>query len=160
MKFKDVELTPNNHFIALEYYGLILNRTFLVILTNDRLIGLIASGLLSVEGEGFVGKLVTQQMAVQVDLNNPHSYLKSKYLQKYTEEDLHSESILKKYSANFAIYLKDIQEVYHDPKKKWGMGYYPHDGKVYVKYGNNKKREFIILGDQSGKKIANLINLS
>ena len=42
-------------------------------------------------------------------------------------------------------------------EKKWGMGYYPHDGKVYVKTKNGKKKEFIILGSQSGKEIENWI---
>jgi len=37
------------------------------------------------------------------------------------------------------------------------MGYYPHDGKVYVTTNNNKKKEFIILGAQSGEAIKNWI---
>lgn len=37
------------------------------------------------------------------------------------------------------------------------MGYYPHDGKVYVKTYDGKKKEFIILGSQSGEEIKNWI---
>jgi hypothetical protein len=37
------------------------------------------------------------------------------------------------------------------------MGYYPHDGKVYIETHDGKKKEFIMLGNQSGQKIANLI---
>lgn len=33
------------------------------------------------------------------------------------------------------------------------MGSYPHDGKVHVKTQAGKKREFIILGNQSGEAI-------
>jgi len=33
------------------------------------------------------------------------------------------------------------------------MGYYPHDGKVYLKIENKGKREFIILGSQSGEEV-------
>lgn len=160
MTFKDFKLNDSNHFVAMEYYGLILNRTFLVIKTEDRLIGLQANGLISVEAGDFITQQAVRQMVVRGDLSNPYSYLKNSYLEKYTDEDLYSEQILSLYSANFSISLKDIRETYHDPKKKWGMGYYPHDGKVYVKYNTNKTKEFIILGDQSGKKIANLINLS
>lgn len=49
MKFEDFELKDNNHFVAMQYYGLILNRTFLVLLTNDLLIGIKVNGLVSVE---------------------------------------------------------------------------------------------------------------
>jgi len=37
------------------------------------------------------------------------------------------------------------------------MGPYPHDGRVTIETYDNNKREFIILGNQSGKSIANLI---
>ncbi len=37
------------------------------------------------------------------------------------------------------------------------MGYYPHDGRVTIETFENKKREFIILGNQSGQDIANWI---
>jgi hypothetical protein len=33
------------------------------------------------------------------------------------------------------------------------MGEYPHDGKVYVTTKDGKRREFIILGNQSGESI-------
>jgi hypothetical protein len=49
MKFKDFELKDNNHFIAMQYYRLILNRTFLVLLTKDLVIGIKVNGLVSVE---------------------------------------------------------------------------------------------------------------
>lgn len=26
----------------------------------------------------------------------------------------------------------DIRRLYHDPKKKWGMGYYPHSRKIEI----------------------------
>ena len=45
MKLKDIELTDKNHFIAMEYYYLILNRTFLVIKTKGFLIGIEGNGL-------------------------------------------------------------------------------------------------------------------
>ena len=52
MKFKDFALKSDNHFVAMQYYGLILNRTFLVILTNNELIGIKVNGLVSVESGG------------------------------------------------------------------------------------------------------------
>jgi hypothetical protein len=35
----------------------------------------------------------------------------------------------------------------------WGMGYCPHDGKVYVDTAEGKTLEFIILGNQNGEAI-------
>ncbi len=37
------------------------------------------------------------------------------------------------------------------------MGYYPHDGKVYIETFDGMKKELIVLGNQSGRKIADLI---
>ena len=52
MKFRDFEFKSDNHFFAMQYYGLVLNRTFLVIMTSDLLIGIKVNGLVSVESGG------------------------------------------------------------------------------------------------------------
>jgi hypothetical protein len=158
MKFKDLELEDNNHFVAIQYYGLILNRTFLVLLTNDLLVGIKVNGLVSVESSGSMfAKEVSATMTVKGDLQNPYSYIKSKYVDSVKECDLFDGSILKQNKSNFVIKRAEVKNVYYDAKKKWGMGYYPHDGKVYVETFSGKKIEFIILGNQSGQKIVNLI---
>ena len=142
----------------MQYYALILNRTFLVLLTKDLVIGIKVSGLISVESGGNVlEKELVNKMTVKGDLKNPYSYIKSKYIDKVHDVDLSDTSILKQDQANFVIQRADIKNAYYDPKKKWGMGYYPHDGKVYILTNDGKKREFIILGNQSGHTIANLI---
>jgi hypothetical protein len=158
MKFKDFELKENNHFIAMQYFGLILNRTFLVLLTNEFLIGIKVNGLVSVEGGGniFV-KEVTTAMAIRGDLDNPYSYMKAKYIDRIQNYDILDGSILTQNKANFVIKKLDIKNAHYDPRKKWGMGYYPHDGKVYVETLDGKKKELIVLGNQSGDKIAKLI---
>jgi hypothetical protein len=159
MTLKELELTDSNHFIAMEYYALILNRTFLVILTKDALIGLQGNGAVSVEGgRDILTKNITKALSVRGDLKNPYSYLKEKYIREVENEDLLGETILAKNKTNFSILKKNIKSARYDPKKKWGMGSYPHDGKVYITTTDEKKREFIILGDQSGQKIANLID--
>ena len=158
MTLKDFGLKEGNHFVAMEYYGLILNRTFLILLTKDSLIGLQGNGIISAEaaGRGLSTSLVNL-MAVRGDLSNPYSYLKDKYIHAIENEDLLDGSILKKNKTNFIIPRKDITGVKYDARKKWGMGNYPHDGKVYVSTAGGKKREFIILGNQSGQQIANMI---
>jgi hypothetical protein len=159
MKFRDFKFTDENHFIAMEYYFLILNRTFLFIKTKDHLIGIQGSGLISAEGGAdILTHHITSNMAVKGDLNNPYAYLKNKYLEKVVDLDLLDGSILEVNKTNFVLKTIDIKTVYHDPAKKTGMGPYPHDGRVMIETFDNKKRELIILGNQSGEKIANIIS--
>lgn len=158
MKLKEFELREGNHFIAMEYYGLILNRTFLVLITEKELIGLKVNGIVTVEAKGGdpLTQKITNSLAITDNLENPYSYAKSTFLDRLSEKDIYSTEILKDSSANFKIPLSEIIEVRYDKKKKWGMGPYPHDGKVYVKT-KKKKKEFIIMGKQSGKKIKSWI---
>ena len=150
-------LFEGNHFIAMEYYGLILNRTFLVLLTEQQMIGVVANGLVSVTNNADpLTSIVTDSLAIHGDLHNPLSYLNEKYLRRVGKLDLLSDGFLKTNGAHFRIRFDDISEVTYDPRKKWGMGYYPHDGRVYVTV-HGKKREFIVLGNQSGRAIADWI---
>jgi hypothetical protein len=157
MKFKDFELNERNHFVAMQYYGLILNRTFLVLIIEDALIGIKVNGLVSVESGDAIANWIVKNMVVQGDLENKYSYMKSRFVDRMQDCDLLDGSILKEDRSNFIIQKADIIDAYHDPGKKWGMGYYPHDGKVYVKTRSGKKIEFIMLGNQSGQQIASLI---
>jgi hypothetical protein len=158
MTLKDFTLTEDNHFIAMEYYALILNRTFLVLLTKEYLIGIQGNGMIGVEaGENELTRAITRTLAVRGDLTNPYSYLKSKYLDAITHANLLDGSIVAINKTNFLIPRSDIRNTSYNPGKKWGMGYYPHDGRVYIETTRHKKREFIILGNQSGKLIADHI---
>lgn len=158
MKFKDFELNGENHFIAMQYFAFILNRTYLVLLTSNRIIGLKVNGLVSIESGGnIITKEVSNTLAIKGDLQNPNSYINSKYFNNLQELELDDENILMQNKSNFVIYRAEINNAYYDPKKKWGMGYYPHNGKVYIVTSDRKKKEFIILGNQDGHKIANLI---
>jgi hypothetical protein len=158
MRLKDFELNSDNHFVAMQYYRLILNRTYLILLANDRLIGIKVNGLVAVEGgDNIWSKEISKMMAVTGDLQDPFSYINPNFFNKVRDLELADSIILAQDKANFVIHRADIIKAYHDPKKKWGMGYYPHDGKVYVITTKRIKKEFIILGNQSGHKIANLI---
>ncbi len=143
----------------MEYYGLILNRTFLVLITNEYLIGIQGNGLIAVEGSPDLitginyAEPFVREMVVKGDLSNPYRYLKAKYFTNIKETDLHSNQFLSDNKANFRIHIRDIKRIYHDPKKKWGMGNYPHDGKIYIETFEGKRKELIILGGQSGQAI-------
>lgn len=158
MKFKDFVFRENNHFIAMQYYGLILNRTFLVIKTNELLIGIKVNGIVSIEsGENGIVNEISKTIAVKGDLQNKYSYIKSKFINYIQDYELLDGSIFTQDKSNFIFSRNYIKNAYHDPRKKWGMGYYPHDGKVYIETVDGRKKEFIILGNQSGQKIVQLI---
>ncbi len=133
-------------FVAMEYYALILNRTYLISIKDDALCGVVCRGLTSTEGgDDLITQIATRKMAVHGDLNDPKSYISA-------------ERIKRPSGANFSIPLSGISAVTHDPRKKWGMGHYPHDGRVFVE-AEGRKREFIILGNQSGKEIAERLRM-
>lgn len=143
----------------MEYYGLILNRTFWILLTPNHLIGVQANGAIATESgndllTGFAVDIIVSSKIVRGDISNPYSYLKGKYIKANADLDLMSDEFLRT-NANFRINKDDIKNVYHNPKKKWGMGYYPHDGRVYIETNDGKKRELIVLGNQSGAYVAN-----
>lgn len=158
MIFKDLKLTDTNHFVAMEYYWLMLNRTFLIVIQDDFLFGIKVNGLVSIDaGANPLARQLIQPMVVRGDLENPYSYIKPRFITKMEDIDLVGSDFLEVDNANFRIKTSDIDKVTFNPTKKWGMGYYPHDGKVYVTTKNKEKREFIILGQQSGNLICNLI---
>ena len=124
----------------MEYYALILNRTFLITINDESLIGVKCRGMTSVASGGdSLTRAITTYLAVSGDLNDPSAYIDERLLKNNS-------------SANFTIMLGDIRSVGHNPRKKWGMGYYPHDGRVFV-VTDKCRREFIILGRQSGRDI-------
>jgi hypothetical protein len=150
MKISEFEFTPHNHFVAMEYYWLILNRTFLVLLTEKELIGIKVHGLIGAESSDLVTELLP--LTIDGDLENPYSYISMKYVEEIKNIDLLSETFLRANRSNFRIRKSEITRIDYDKRKKWGMGQYPHDGKIYVTTSDNK-REFIVLGSQSGAHI-------
>lgn len=158
MTIKEFGLKRGNHFIAMEYYGLILNRVFLVLITEDNLVGLKVRGIIGSRATGSpIASLITELVAVTNNLNNPYSYVNDKYFNKFDGLNINEEEILELSTANFKIEKSQIIESKYDPSKKWGMGEYPHDGKVRIKLVDGKRKEFIIMANQSGKNIAKWI---
>lgn len=138
-------MQQNWSFVAMEYYALILNRTYLIRVGEGHISGSICRGLTAVEGGGDrLTREITARLAVHGELNDPASYVDTKTLSK-------------SHRADFAIAFSEVRSVTYNPKKKWGMGYYPHDGRVTVTTPG-QKREFIILGGQSGREIARRLN--
>ena len=159
MKIKDFILKDNNHFVAMEYHRLISNRTFLVLLTNQHLIGLKVNGFVSVEihNDPQMAALFNHK-AIKGDLHDPYNYIKSSFFEKFAHMSIYNDRILTVDRANFKIRRQDILKTTYNQRQKWTMGYYPHDGTVYLKATRFRRRKFIILGNQSAADIAGWIH--
>ena len=154
MKLSEFPFRNDNHFVVMEYYWLIMNRTFLVILIDGFMIGLKANGVIGASADGDPAtNIVTHVLANNGDLTNPYSYVNSRYIAEVEQDNLFGEKVLKMHRSNFRIGRKDIVDVEYRSGKKWGMGNYPHDGTVTVRTRDGRKREFIVLGNQSGENI-------
>jgi hypothetical protein len=132
------------HFVAMEYYALILNRTYLVSVGQASITGKVCRGLTAVESGTSLTRYITRQLAVHGNLNDPSSYVSDHQLSRQN-------------NADFSFSTNDIVSVSFNPNRKWGMGHYPHDGRVII-LTPEKRWEFIILGNQSGREIAGRIS--
>src|SRR5512143_2313837 len=90
-------------FVAMEYYALILNRTYLITVKDGALCGVVCRGLTSTEGgDDPLTKIATGKMAVHGDLGDPNSYVNAERMKQSS-------------SANFSIPLSDLSGVTYDP---------------------------------------------
>jgi len=124
----------------MEYYSLVLNRTYVVSVSNREIRGKVCRGVTSAEGGIGIARLITRQLAVQGDLNAARSYVDE-------------ETLSRPASGDFSTSLCDVTSIAYNHRKKWGMGPYPHDGRVVISTPSQMP-ELIILGSQSGRTIA------
>ncbi len=126
-------------FVGMEYYALILNRTYLVFVAPDGLYGWKAEGPVSAARPQFFEPY--QRMLEDPDL----------MCDRGAVEDL------AKLKGGFSILGADITYVEAIHSSKWGMGGIPHSGRLRVGLTNGKWREFILLGSVSSEKIRDRI---
>lgn len=142
-KMTEAEKCPS--FIAMEYYGLILNRTFEIHACYDGLAGIKVAGVIA-----------ALPQYTQSEYQDPKAFVSRQSQKKYSGIEVCSNEVLKVDSSNFKLPFDDIASVEFIAKKKWGMGPVPHTGVLNIKLRTtNKKREFILLGNQDGVAIAN-----
>jgi len=116
----------------MEYYFLILNRSFLVFTYPE--------GLYSWKFRGLVSSLTPLFFKPFEDiLSDPELIPGSNEFKEMMEE-----------SGSFWIPRNEIATAEFVPALKWGMGPVPHSGKLYVRTTSGKSREFILLGSQDG----------
>ena len=146
--------TAPPHFIAMEYKGM-SNCIYKVYVTDSLIYAAKVNGEITVKANYGIGNSIPPEK-----MHDPESYV-SKKMDKY--DDLLSDhaAFLKADRENFIIRKSDIKRVYHNPKKKFGMGYYPHEGRIEIetiKTPENRKsdRELILIGDQNPDEILRL----
>jgi len=126
-------------FLAMEYWGLILNRSFLVFIMEDGLYGWKFHGVVSADAPNFyqpVARLVRDEKW------------------KMSTRGLRQ---LVDIPGNFFIPRSQIETALFNPRKKWGMGPIKHSGRIEIALSNKKKREFILLGLVDGEEVRNKI---
>lgn len=136
-----------SHFIAMEYKGM-SNCIYKVYVSDSLIFGARVNGYITVQPNYGIGRSVPKEK-----MHDPESYV-DKTMDRYDALLSDHSAFLSEDKDNFIIRKSDIKRVYHNPKKKWGMGYYPHAGRIEIetiKTQENPKgdRELILVGDQN-----------
>lgn len=126
-------------FVGMEYYALILNRTYVVFAAPDGLYGWKAEGPVSAVRPQFFEPY--QRMLEDPELMRDRGAV----------EDL------AKLKGGFSIAGSDISYVEASDKSKWGMGGIPHSGRIRIGLTSGKWREFILLGSVSPEVIRDTV---
>jgi hypothetical protein len=128
-------------FVAMEYYALFLNCTFVVFIARDGLYGWKAAGLVA-------------------------AGTRPDYFQEYAKllgdpklmNDITAARKLAELKGGFFIPRSEITSAEIVPKQKEGMAGIYHTGRILVHLASAKKREFILLGQKiDGDRIRRLI---
>jgi len=127
-------------FIALTYYGLVLNRTYRVIVTERTIAGARVRGLLSAP------------LAVGERHYDPEFYVAAKLDRRYANVDPESSAFLALDRANFQIARESIERIELIERPKWGLGGIPSPGRIVVHHAGGR-RELILVGRQDAEAI-------
>ena len=170
MILKDFKLTDYNHFIAFEQRGIFSKSIYLVITTNDILIGLELNNKISLENLPHLGMLFPYIMNSEQrgDKNNPYSYIKKIELTKIEKKELFGKDILSVNKNNFRIDKVHINELVFigiSTTKFANSGDILIETKTETKKHPNPtlqipKRKFTLLGIQDYAKIVTYFNTS
>jgi hypothetical protein len=149
-----VPTTP--YFIAMEYKGL-SNCILKIYITDSLIMGAKVNGYIVCAPNLGIGTTVPMK-----HMREPEAYVKKK-LDVYDSLLADESAFLKRDKYNFIVRRSAVIKIWHDPTHKWGMGYYPDMGKIYLespKTSENKEavRELILVGDQDAKGILEMLN--
>jgi hypothetical protein len=122
----------------MEYFALILNRSFLVFITDVGLQGWKFSGPVTARVPSFYEPI--EELLDAPDMTPGSDAF----------NDLMHE-------GTFVIPYSEVSCVSFVAKKKWGMGPIPHTGILPIELTGGRKREFILLGSAFGDRIRDSI---
>lgn len=127
--------------VAMEYYGLILNRTMLIVGFGKTLAGAKVHGVLGAS----LGPTDHR-------FDDPRSFVNDRLLDRLVGSFPHHTDFVKQARGNFVIGLGELSKVEYIERPKWGMGNIPHSGKLKLT-SQNRTREFVLLGRQDGPRL-------
>jgi hypothetical protein len=119
----------------MEYYDLILNRTYVVFVAPEGLYGWKAEGAVTAGQPMYFAPY--SEMLKDSDLMNNRRAIKK----------------LSDLAGGFFIPRSDILSADVINRKKWGMGAIPQSGRVKIRTVSGKSREFILLGQADAAAI-------
>jgi hypothetical protein len=143
--------SPTPYFIAMEYKGL-SNCIMKIYITDSLIMGAKVNGYISC----YIGNTVPMK-----HVREPEAYVKKK-LDSYDELLTDESAFLKRDKYNFIIRRSEVIKIWHDPTHKWGMGYYPDTGKIYLESPKTSRnqiavREFILVGNQDAHGLLEML---
>lgn len=136
----DPATPPMFGFVAMEYYWLVMNRTYVIFIAPEGLYGWLAQGSVAASDDTYFEPY--QRML-----------LDERFMRNHTA--IHKLSLL---PGGFFFARSEIASVADDDRKKWGTSGLPHTGSVRVRLVSGTSREFIVLGHMHTGRIAHKIN--
>ena len=128
-------------FVALEYYALMLNRTYKVFVTDRLLCGAIVRGWLAAP------------ILPGAQWYDPEFYPRERILRRYTGIDVSSPEFLSRNLWNFQVDRRELADVEFNSREKWGMGSVPYSGRIHLYFRSGGGQELSLLGAQDGPGI-------
>ncbi len=129
---------PAWHFVSLEYcYGM-LNRTYVVFVTDTMICGARVRGMLPAP------LLISERWF------DPYFFPRPAAVKRYLQVDLRSREFKRLRFANFQIPLSEVTDVRLNTEPKWGMEPVPYSGRIHLRLRSGATRELILLGRQDG----------
>ena len=135
-------------FFAMEYYLLIWNRSFEITVTSESLSGALVRG-----GMASHGSMLAAGVGAARETGRAEVLFDADALASARKHQPGSPGQLALHRVNFTVPRRLVQGLRFDPRRKWGMGFVPHSGRIHLSMHDNTSREFILLAQQDGKEL-------
>ena len=127
-------------FVALEYYALVLNRLWVLLITNDSFVAVNAGGP------------IAAPLVVSEAWHDPFSYVSDRRIRRYEFLASQSDDVLRVSRANWKCSLSELSNISFTAAWKWGMGTVPYSGRLFVTAGG-RRHDYVLVGQQDGSEI-------